>query len=188
MKLCKSNVFVNKILIKDEERNLKVFNYECHPDIAKLLVSKYPEVHLDINELYTVPVYTFKFENEKQFNLLAIKAIHKACIYNSHKTHSTLRINNHFKDNKYSFGYTLVSKDLELTKDVYNKLFECLGIIDGSMIEMLNIIKVDGLAVNNVIFTPVADHLGVVSIGGDDLDHYGIGIINSRAPYLFQLS
>jgi hypothetical protein len=76
-------------------------------------------------------------------------------------------------------GHVLVSKELEADNSQFLKGLQ----------KHLNsrLIVVGGLNENQLILTAAPDLLGAVAINGDDLDKYGIAIVNSQAVMLVEL-
>jgi hypothetical protein len=178
MKLCKSNVFVNKILVKDPEPELDVFCYQGDIGITRVLVSGLPEVTTHSGDDHFL-VRPLRFESEKQFNSLAIDALLKACNINGNITTSMEKGCRHFITREFPMGHVLVSKELEADNSQFLKGLQ----------KHLNsrLIVVGGLNENQLILTAAPDLLGAVAINGDDLDKYGIAIVNSQAVMLVEL-
>ncbi len=179
MKLCKSNVFVNKVFIKDPESSLNVFTYDSAPaGIKSVLVSGTPNILVqnDGDQFHLIP---FDFESEKQFNSIVVRTILTACRISNNVTNSIESASRHFIDNGLPMGYVLVSKQLELEdSDFFRGLKKHLPEF---------IISVAELKENEILLTPIPDFLGVIAIGGDDLDKYAIGLANSVGPMLVEL-
>lgn len=189
MKLCKSNIFLNKVFVQDKEANLNYFSYECERNINRVLVSSNPEIIVNCENIENIGIYPFRFSSEKQFNSLAIEALLEACRINYNKRRHFPAINEFF-NSELPFGNILISKDTEITEPIAEKLFGTCGIKGDNLwdTKILNIIRVDGLKKNQFLFTANPDYLGVVAVCGDDLDKYAIGIINSRAALLVDIN
>lgn len=178
MKLCKSNIFVNKIFLNDPEPNLNIFGYDGIPGVPRVLINGLPEITVQDfgDHFYIQPL---RFDSEKQFNLLVIEALIKACEINGNTTHSMGMGLEHFTSKDIPLGWILVSKEFEfpdnITQDVFIKYLDPF------------VIKVNGLNNKQILLTPQAGFLGVVAISGDNLDKYAVGIGNSAAPILVEL-
>jgi len=184
MKISDKNIFTSKVLVWDGSKELVLFGYECDTEVARVLVTKTPEITVQDfgDHCYVIP---FEFESEEQFNKLAIEALLKACIINKNVASTILDAKIHFLKKDIPRYYALVSKDFEPNKEVsmelYNYFWETVYYADRYMS------KVDGLKPNQIIFTPDPEYLGVVSLSGENYEKAGIGIINSAGPILIEL-
>lgn len=178
MKLCKSNVYTTKIFVPDPDRELKLFSYDADRYIPRILVSKHPVVTTQSfgDHCYVEPI---SFKSEKEFNLLAIAALLRACNVQGNIVGTVFEAAEHFLRKNTPFGWILVSKDFEFTESIYSDLY--------SMDMQGRFIRVDGLKDTEMLFVPAADYLGVIAMAGDDLDKYGIAVVNSSGPVLVEL-
>ncbi len=184
MKLSKNNVFVNKVLVWDVEKELVLFGYECDHEVPRVLVTKTPEVTVQDfgGHCYVIP---FEFDSEEQFNKLAIESLLEACRLSKNLGSTVLDAKIHFLKKDYPYSHALVSKDFSPSKEVSMELYNYFW--EDAFYADRYISKVDGLKPNQILFTPEPEYIGVISTTGENADKYGIGIINSAAPILVEL-
>ncbi len=178
MKLCKSNVFVNKVFLNDPEPTLNIFGYEAMPEVQRVVITGRPEVTIQNfgDHFY---IEALRFESEKQFNSLVLEAIIRACHINNNVTNSMAEGLEHFEGAGVPFGWMLVSKEFGFEDPKHRELCELY-------LEPF-ILRMNGLNNNQILLTPQAEFLGVIAVGGDNLDKYAVGIANTTSPILVEL-
>jgi hypothetical protein len=172
-KISHNNPFY-KILVVDPA-NIDFFSYECDIDLPRVIVSEKPEVMVQ-NFGDHVNVVPFEWEDEKQFNKLALETIIKSAEL-SKQVASNFREAKDILEKQELSAYRVLISRTGYTKygpKIYNEM-ETIGPVNYSYW----VDSFDDIADNEAYVIAEPEFVGVIScrpVGDKEL--YGIGICN----------